>query len=111
MAPNLTRKLVLEEPVRSPDGAGGFTVTWVALGTLWAEIKAGTGREKAGEHLTISALPVEITVRAAPQGAPSRPKPEQRFRDGSRYFRIQAVTESDDDPRYLTCFAKEEVSA
>lgn len=111
MAPQLTRKLVLEEPQRSPDGAGGFSVAWVELGTLWAEVRAGTGREKAAEHLTVSALPLRITVRAAPQGAASRPRPEQRLRDGSRYYRILAVTESDAGARYLVCFAIEEVSA
>jgi head-tail adaptor len=49
-----------------------------------------------------------ITVRAAPQGAPSRPKPSQRFRDGARIFSIDAVTESDPGGRFLVCFATEE---
>ena len=33
-APNLSRALVLETPVSAPDGAGGFSVTWQAVGTL-----------------------------------------------------------------------------
>lgn len=109
--PVLNRKLVLEEPLRSPDGAGGFTKAWVELGVHWAEIRAGTGREKAAEFMTVSSIAFRITVRAAPHGAPSRPKPEQRFRAGSRYFRILAVTESDEAAQYLICFAQEEVSA
>ena len=108
--PVLNRKLVLEAPERVPDGAGGYEITWTALGEVWAEIKAGTGREKALEFMTIAALPLRITLRAAPEGAPSRPKPEQRFRAGSRIFRILAVTEADAGARYLTCFALEEVS-
>ncbi|HHL20744.1 MAG TPA: head-tail adaptor protein [Aliiroseovarius sp.] len=110
-APILSRKLVLEEPSRVADGAGGFTTTWVTLGTLWAEVRAGTGREKAAEFLTVSSIPYRITVRAAPDGAPSRPRPEQRFRDGNRIFRILAVTESDPGGHFLTCFAQEEISA
>ena len=110
-APVLNRKLVLEEPQRVADGAGGFTTSWVALGTLWAEIRAGTGRERAAEFLTVSTIPFRITVRAAPEGAPSRPRPEQRFTAGSRIFRILAVTESDPSGRYLVCFAQEEISA
>ncbi len=109
--PVLNRKLVLEEPQRSPDGAGGFTETWVALGIMWAEIRAGTGREKAAEFLTVSSIPFRIIVRAAPDGAPSRPKPEQRFRAGSRVYRILAVTESAPSAHFLTCFAQEEISA
>ncbi len=50
-------------------------------------------------------------MRAAPIGAPSRPRPDQRFREGARIFRIHSVTERDDQGRYLTCFATEEVAA
>jgi head-tail adaptor len=49
-----------------------------------------------------------ITVRGAPVGAEQRPRPDQRFRDGSRLFRILAVTERDAAGRYLLCFAREE---
>lgn len=108
----LNRKLVLEEPQRVSDGAGGFTEVWVALGVLWAEVRAGTGREREAAGLfTVSTVPYRITVRAAPPGAPSRPKPDQRFRDGERLFRIMAVTERDSRGMYLECFAREEVSA
>lgn len=109
--PVLNRRLTLEEPLDVADGAGGYTRTWVTLGTLWADIKAGTGRERAVESMTASTIPWKITVRAAPHGAPSRPKPEQRFRAGARIFRILAVAEADQSARYLTCFAQEEVSA
>lgn len=109
-APALTRKLVLEAPVHVPDGSGGFVTTWEAKGELWAEIKAGTGRERAVELMTVAAIPLRITVRAAPVGAPSRPQPEQRFRAGQRVFRILAVSDADAGGRYLTCFAQEEVS-
>ena len=110
-APRLNRRLVLEEAQRVADGAGGFVLAWVALGTLWARVEAGTGRERAGEFVTLSSVACRITVRAAPQGAPSRPKPEQRLRDGLRVFRITAVTEADAEGHYLTCFAQEEVPA
>ena len=108
-AVHLNRKLVLEAPVRVVDGAGGHTETWTVLGTLWASVKAGTGRESAAEFVTISKVPYRIVVRAAPVGAASRPKPEQRFRDGARVFRILAVSEFDADARYLMCHATEEV--
>lgn len=110
--PKLTRKLVLEEPQRVSDGAGGFAEVWVALGVLWAEVRAGTGREReAARLMTVSTVPYRITVRGASYGSPSRPRPEQRFRDGERTFRILAVTERDPRGMYLECFAREEVSA
>lgn len=107
---SLNRKLVLEAAQRVPDGAGGFSESWIELGTLWAEVKASTGRETLGEAATLSKTGFRITVRAAPYGAPSRPAPEHRFRDGTRVFHILSVAERDPKGRFLTCFANEEVS-
>jgi head-tail adaptor len=107
----LNRRLVLEEVERVPDGAGGFAELWVARGTLWGQVKAGSGRDAVGEFATLSTVPYRITVRAAPPGAPSRPKPDQRFREGARMFRILAVTEEEGAGTYLVCFAREEVAA
>lgn len=110
-APVLNRRLVLEEAQRVADGAGGYATEWAALGTLWAEVTAGTGAERAGEFVTLSSVSYRITVRGAPPGAPSRPRPDQRLREGARVFRILAVTEADARGAYLTCFAREEVPA
>ncbi|SOC07676.1 head-tail adaptor protein [Rhodobacter maris] len=110
-APRRNRPLVLEEARRVSDGAGGFALDWQPLGTLWAEVSAGTGSERAGEFVTLASVPWRIVVRAAPVGSPRRPRPEQRFREGARIFRILAVAEADAEGHYLTCFAREEVAA
>ncbi|MBK5944918.1 phage tail protein [Rhodobacter veldkampii DSM 11550] len=110
-APRLNRRLVLEEARRVPDGAGGHVLDWVGLGEVWAEVRAGAGRERAGELLTLALVAWRITLRAAPEGSPRRPRPEQRLREGGRVFRILAVAEADPGARYLTCFAQEEVVA
>ncbi|UWQ96999.1 head-tail adaptor protein [Rhodobacteraceae bacterium M385] len=105
--PHLNRKLTLEAPVRSSDGAGGFSEVWQALGCIWGEVlPRGAGRETEASELNL-----KVTIRAAPQGAPSRPTAAMRFRDGARVYRIDAVTEADAAGRYLVCFAKEEVGA
>ncbi|WP_420863756.1 head-tail adaptor protein [Algirhabdus cladophorae] len=106
---NLCRQLVLEQAVQIPDGAGGFNQTWQALGKLWAEVKASSGRVPNGDLGPVSRVNYKITVRAAPHGAESRPQPDQRFTEGSRVFRINAVGESDAHGGYLTCYAHEEV--
>lgn len=110
-APQLGRRLALEAAVRMPDGAGGHVLEWQVLGHLWAAVKPGAGRERAGEFVTLATVPYRITVRAAPPGAASRPQADQRFRDGTRVFRILAVSEADPRGRYLTCFTHEEVVA
>ena len=43
--PRLNRRLTLESPGRVPDGAGGYEQTWTALGVVWAQLKARSGRE------------------------------------------------------------------
>ena len=111
MSVNLNRRLVLEESMRVEDGAGGFTETWFAKGTLWALIKAGTGRERFGAATSLSTIPYRIVIRAAPYGAASRPRADQRFREGARLYSILGVSEYDLDTRYLTCFAVEETAA
>ncbi|SFG28057.1 phage head closure protein [Sulfitobacter dubius] len=107
--PHLNRMLVLEVPQRANDGAGGYTEVWQPLGTLWAEVRARTGRETVKGGLAISRTGFKITVRAAPIGSVERPTAEQRFRDGTRIFVIRAVADHDVGGRYLTCFADEEV--
>ena len=107
--PELSRALTLEGPVTVPDGAGGYTKTWTALGTLWAEVLPGSGNDALGEERMLSAVPYRVTVRGAPVGLPSRPLPGQRLREGTRLYQVQAVTERDSAGHYLTCFAREEV--
>lgn len=108
--PNPDRKMVLEAVQRTPDGAGGFTEVWTALGEHWVELAPRTGREAGGEALTLSSVPYRIALRAAPFGAPSRPVPGQRFRHGAQILAIHAVAEMAGDPRWLVCIAREEVS-
>lgn len=110
-APVLSRRLVLEAPVRVPDGAGGAIESWTSLGTLWADVRPRSGRERAQAGEPVSIMAYRIVVRGAPVGSAQRPAPEQRFRDGARLYLIRAVAEHDPAGRFLTCFADEEVAA
>lgn len=105
--PRLSRALVLEARQITPDGMGGGRAEWQPLGRLWAEVTPGTGRAEAGEFGSRDRVSLRITVRAAPEGAPSRPEAGQRLRLGARVFDILAVTERGADGRYLTVFAEE----
>lgn len=106
--PRLNVPLMLEEPVRQGDGMGGHQVVWRPVGKLWAEMRSGSGRERSGQAGAESVVGWRIVIRAAKDGDPRRPRPEQRLRLGERLFRIEAVAERDRDGRYLTCFAREE---
>lgn len=111
MSRRLSRRLTLEAAQRAGDGAGGFDETWVALGTLWADVKPRTGRLTRGETGEVSIGGFRIAVRGAPQGHSNRPVPGQRFRMGGRVFRIESVTEEEPAGLYLICECQEELSA
>lgn len=107
--PRLGRLLYLDSPVRQPDGAGGFTESWLELGALWCEVLLRSGREDVLSAAPVSAVSNKVTVRSAPVGHPERPMAGQRFRDGTRIFKINAVAERDGHGSYLICFVDEEV--
>ena len=109
--PRLTRRLVLETPLQDDDGAGGHTELWQPLGTLWAEIRSGAGREQAGPGVPMGRVAYRIVVPGALPGSLARPRADQRLREGTRTFRILAVAEYDPRAAYLTCFCEEEEPA
>jgi head-tail adaptor len=107
--PQLSRQLTLEERVAVADGSGGFMGHWVGLGVHWAEVVAKTGREDFLAGRARPRVMYLIVVRAAPVGSASRPRPDQRFREGERVFSILTVAEADPAGRYLTIYAEEGV--
>jgi head-tail adaptor len=108
-AVRLLRRLVLEEPQRTPDGAGGFATSWTPVGTLWADVTARTSREELIAGAGRPRVRYRIVVRGAPAGSASRPRPDQRLREGGRVFSILTVAERDADGRHLEILAEEGV--
>ena len=108
---SLNRPMALEEAQVAPDGAGGHALYWSSLGTLWTELRPGAGREVRGEIAPEAHMQFRVFLRAAPQGSPQRPRPDQRFREGERVFRILSVSEADPLGAFLICHAREEVPA
>lgn len=104
-----TRPMKLEEAVTTPDGTGGYSQSWQEIGVLWVGLHgagASAGHDGIGPE---GRLRLRLYTRAAPQGSPRRPRPDQRLRDGGRIFRLLAVTEADAGGAWLVCHAIEEV--
>lgn len=82
----LNRRLVLEAPAETDDGAGGVVRTFVEVATLWAAVtpvSATHGSEADAQGATVAwrvvmRLPREITTR-------------HRLRLGGRILRVLAV--------------------
>lgn len=106
LSPRLGSRLTLEAPLRTPDGGGGHTLAWTAIGTLWGEIEARSAREQAIGDRPASRITHRITVRRGPTAA-ERPSPDQRLRHRDRVFAIHGVAEADPEGAYLTIWAEE----
>jgi SPP1 family predicted phage head-tail adaptor len=96
----LNRRLTLEAPVETGDGAGGVTRSHQAVATLWASVEpvAASGGVEAGAlgatvtHRIRVRFSADITLR-------------HRFRDGSRVYRIASMRER--NSRFLDIDAEE----
>lgn len=45
-AGRLSKRIVIERATETPDGSGGFSTSWTALATRWAETRPVRGREE-----------------------------------------------------------------
>ena len=98
----LNRRLTLEAPVDSADGAGGVVRSYETVATLWAEVTPVSAvRALEAERLGASVthrirlrFSDDITIR-------------HRFREDSRVFRIVALRDRDGRKRFLQIEAEE----
>ena len=101
--PRLNQRLILEAPLRLPDGGGGVSIQWQEVGRLWAEIRPRSGRERLRGTRETAEVGHTILIRSAPVESVRRPSPECRFRQGPRIFAIRAVVPLDGTGTYLRC--------
>lgn len=102
-AGSLNHEMTLEEPVATPDGAGGFTTVWTAIATVWARLEpldpareAWAGREAAEQTH-------KITLRFR-----NDVKQGMRLRKLMRMFPVLSVQDPDETGRFMICRTREE---
>lgn len=98
----LRHRLTLETPVRLGDGAGGANEAWVAIGDIWAAIRAISGGKSYAAHRISGRVTHEIWLRPRSDLAPN-----QRFRRASRTFLIHAVLRGEEPARRIRCLCEE----
>jgi SPP1 family predicted phage head-tail adaptor len=100
----LSHRLNLEAPSRTPDGGGGAAVTWALVAEIWAAIRPVSGGEGVAADGVSGRLTHEIWIRHR-DGV----LPEMRFVEGSRVFDIRAVVDQVERRRFLKCLVEERV--
>lgn len=98
----LNRRLVLEEPVIVPDGAGGVVRSWQTLATLWAALLPVS----ANNVMVADGAAVTVTHRITIRGGPEVTA-RHRFRLGARIFQVIALRDRDGDGRFIDIEAEE----
>lgn len=98
----LRRRLLLEAPVETPDGAGGSLRAFETVAAVWAQVEWLSGNERWQGGRPEQATSHRITLRWR-NGVDAG----QRLRDGGQIFEIRAVGDPDGGRRRLVCLAEE----
>ena len=94
----LRHRLALERAVRTPDGGGGVTESWVLEADVWGSIRPLSGEERLEADRVSGRVSHEIRIRYRANVVPA-----MRLRQGTRVFHIVAVLDDDERRRWLTC--------
>jgi SPP1 family predicted phage head-tail adaptor len=99
----LRHRVTVESSAGASDDAGGTTIAWDAVATLWAHIAPVSAGEKAVAGAFAGVISHEITFRWRDDIAGG-----MRVTYRGRSFRILAVHDPDERRRYLVAKAAEE---
>lgn len=101
---DLRDRLVLEQTVETPDGAGGVARTYATVATLWAALVPITARGGVEADSLAANVTHRIVLRFR-----SDVTTRHRLRAGARIFRIVALRDQDGRGRFLEIDAEERV--
>jgi SPP1 family predicted phage head-tail adaptor len=96
----LNRRLTLEAPDETADGAGGVVRDYESVATLWASVEPIAARGDVDAAQLGATVTHRIVIRYS-----SDVTTQHRFRDGARVFRIVTIRER--DKRWLDIQAEE----
>ena len=98
----LNRRLTLEEPVETADGAGGTTRSYAAVTTLWAKVAPVSARYDIVAANAGATVTHRIVIRSGPEVTTLH-----RFVEGVRIYQVVAVRDEDSDRRFRVIHAEE----
>lgn len=87
----LKTRLVIQQPVETPDDQGGVTRTWTTFATVWAQVTPLAARRDVQADRDGATQAYRIVLRSHLSLTL-----QYRFSDGARVYRIVAIRERDD---------------
>lgn len=104
MIGNLRHLLLIQKEIRTPDGGGGFTVTWQDIATtplVYAAITSLSGSEQLSQRQLATAVSCRIVIRHRDDITP-----DMRLTDGKKIYDIISVKDPDGALVYLEIIAE-----
>lgn len=98
----MRRRLVLEAPSESADGAGGVARSFAAVATVWAAVEPVAARPDVTAERSGQAITHRITIRRRADITAAH-----RFTEDARVFEIRAIVDPAEAGRYLVVEAEE----
>ena len=92
----LNRRLLLESPAITPDGAGGVVHGYQTLTTLWAALIPVSARDEFVADSVGTTATHRVIIRMGPDVTT-----RHRLRTGSRIFTILTIRDQDGEGRFL----------
>lgn len=89
-AGTLDRRITLQQATEGKDAAGGVTLTWADLATVWARVAPAGGREVNTAAQEASFADTKFTVRYRPDVTPGG---KMRILFDARVYDILSVSE------------------
>lgn len=105
MIGKLRHRVILQAPNETADGAGGWTLTWTDVATVWAAIEPLKGAERLKAQRLEASVTHKVTIRHR-DGVTAK----QRLKFGTRFFNIRAVINRGERDRFLELLAEEGVA-
>lgn len=98
---DLDRRLTLDAPVETDDGAGGVSTTYQSVALVWAQVVPLTARAECVADSPSAALRYAIVIRYR-----NDITTRHRFQDGGRIYQVLTVQPAT-DRRFLEIAAEE----
>ncbi|SHE61871.1 phage head-tail adaptor, putative, SPP1 family [Kaistia soli DSM 19436] len=101
----IAHRIIIEQPARTADDAGGSVTTWSMLAAVWAAIEPVRAAVDTGSDRLGSVITHRVTIRHRDDVVAG-----MRIRHRGRLLAIDTVTDPDERRRFLLIEAREEAS-
>lgn len=99
---SLNKRIELQYATKSPDGAGGFSTSYVVAATVYAAVWPTSANEVKAANAVTMVVSHRIRIRYR-----SGIKSNWRLKMGNRYFNIVSIIDPSEGHKFLDIMCKE----